>query len=60
MLAWGQLVSNLKGELLLLNSILVKPAKTLCEIPAQRDRQDVDEAEERKGVEQHHSVRQEG
>lgn len=43
----------------LLDSVLVKPAETLSEVPAQRDREDVDEAEQSKGVEQHHCVFQE-
>lgn len=44
----------------LLDSVFVKPAEALGEIPAQRDGEDVDEAEESEGVEQHCSVLQEG
>lgn len=44
----------------LLDSVLVKPAETLCEVPAQRDGEDVDEAEKSEGVEQNHRVLQEG
>lgn len=58
--AWSQLVSNLRDKLVLLDAVLVKPAETLSEVPAQRDGEDVDEAEQSEGVEQHHCVLQEG
>lgn len=45
---------------LLLDSVLVEPAETSREVPAQRDGQDVDEAQQSEGVQQHHRVGQEG
>lgn len=59
-MAWSQLVSNFREKLVLLDAVLVKPAETLSEVPAQRDGEDVDEAEQSEGVEQHHGVLQEG
>lgn len=53
-------VPTLRGKLVLLDSVLVKPAQTLGEVPAQRDGEDVDEAEQSERVEQHHGVLQEG
>lgn len=53
-------MSDVRAKLVLLDSVLVKPAETLCEVPAQRDGEDVDEAEQSEGVEQHHGVLQEG
>lgn len=57
----NNLVSNTWVKLVqgLLDSVLVKPAQTLGEVPAQQHRQEIDEAKKSKGVEQHHSVRQE-
>lgn len=56
----SQPASNLRDKLVLLDSVLVKPAETLSEVPAQRDREDIDEAEQSEGVEQHYCVLQEG
>ncbi len=53
-------MSNVRAKLVLLDSVLVKPAETPREIPSQRDGKDVNEAEQSEGVEQHHSVLQEG
>lgn len=53
-------MSDFRDKPLLLDSVLVKPAEALSEIPAQRDGKDVDEDEEGEGVEQHHCVLQEG
>lgn len=47
------------SEPVLLDPVLVKPAESLCEIPAQGDREDIDEAKESKRVKQHDSVCQE-
>lgn len=52
-------MSNAWSEPVLLDSVLVKPAETLCEIPAQGDGEDIDEAKESKRVKQHNSVCQE-
>lgn len=49
-------MSNAWSEPVLLDSVLVKPAETLCEIPAQGDGEDIDEAKESKRVKQHNSV----
>lgn len=40
--AWSQLVSNLTDKLVLLDSVLVKPAETPGEVPAQGHGKDVD------------------
>lgn len=53
-------VSDVGAELVLLDSVLVKPAEALREVPAQGDGEDVDEAEQSERVEQHHGVLQEG
>lgn len=53
-------MSHAGATLVLLDSVLVKPAETLCEVPAQGDGEDVDEAEQSERVQQHHSVLQEG
>lgn len=58
--ACSQLVSNLRGKPVLHDSVLVKRAETPSEVPAQRYGEDVEEAEQSKGVEQHHGVLQEG
>lgn len=52
-------MSNAWSEPVLLDSVLVKPAERLCEIPAQGDGQDIDESKESKRVKQHNSVCQE-
>lgn len=52
-------MSNAWSEPVLLDSVLVKPAETLCEIPAQGDGEDIDEAKESKRIKQHNSVCQE-
>ena len=52
-------MSSLGGNLVLLDSELIKQAQTLSEVPAQSDREDVDEGEQRERVEQHHCVLQE-
>lgn len=52
-------MSNAWSELVLLDSVLVKPAQTLREVPAQRHRENIDEAQKSKRVEQHNSVCQE-
>lgn len=52
-------MSNAWSEQFLLDSVLVKPAETLCEIPAQGDGEDIDEAKNSKRVKQHNSVCQE-
>ncbi len=52
-------MSDLRDKLVLLDSVFVKPAETLSEVPAQRDRENINEAEQSEGVEQHHSVLQE-
>lgn len=44
----------------LLDSVLVKPAEALGKVPAQRDREDVEEDEQSEGVEQRRRVLQEG
>lgn len=49
-------LSKAWNELVLLNSVLVKPAETLCEVPAQGDGEDIDEAKKGKWVKQHNSV----
>lgn len=49
-----------KPKLRLLDSVLIEPAEALGEVPAQRHGQDVDQAEQSEGVEQHGRVRQEG
>lgn len=41
--AFSQLVSKLRNKLVLLDSVLVKPAEGLSEVPAQRDGEDIDE-----------------
>lgn len=48
------------AQLVLLDSVLVKPAESLREVPAQRDGEDVDEGEQSEGVQQNHCVLQEG
>lgn len=52
-------MSNGWSEPVLLHSVLVKPAETLCEIPAQGDGEDIDEAKKTERVKQHNSVCQE-
>lgn len=44
----------------LLDSVLVEPAEALGKVPAQRDREDVEEDEQSEGVEQRRRVLQEG
>lgn len=53
-------MSNIRDKPLLLDSVFVKPAESLREVPAQTDGEDVDESEQSEGVEQHHCVLQEG
>lgn len=53
-------MSNLRDKLVLLDSLLVKPAEASGEVPPQRDGEDIEEAEQSEGVEQHHRVLQEG
>lgn len=53
-------MSHAGATLVLLDSVLVKPAETLREVPAQGDGEDVDEAEQSERVQQHHGVLQEG
>lgn len=56
----GDCVSSFRVKLVLLDSGFVKPAEALGEVPAQGDGEDIDEAEQSEGVEQHHCVLQEG
>lgn len=53
-------MSKLKGKPVLLDSVLVKRAETPSEVPTQRYGEDVEEAKQSEGVEQHHGVLQEG
>lgn len=53
-------MSDFRDKLVLLDPVLVKPTEALSKVPAQRDREDVDEGEQGEGVEQHHCVLQEG
>lgn len=51
---------SVQPKLLLLDSVLIKPAETPSEVPAQRDGEDVEESEQSEGVEEDRRVRQEG
>lgn len=53
-------MSDIRDKRVLLDSVLVKPAEASSEVPAQTDGEDIDEAEQGEGVEQHYCVLQEG
>ncbi|KAF3857174.1 hypothetical protein F7725_009033, partial [Dissostichus mawsoni] len=53
-------VSRLRDKRPLLHPVLVEPAEALCEVPAQRQGEDVDDDEQSEGVQQRHRVLQEG